>query len=89
MTVRHGIRELPIFLHPRTMAPVYIHLSAHCICVGQVIQKHRTNILDISSYIRSKRERIAPPRQGIWHWQLDRGGGGDIVVVVAASFVLE
>jgi len=71
------------------MAPVYIHLSAHCICVGQVTQKHRANILDTSSYIRSKRERITPPRQGIWHWQLDGGRRGDIIVLVAASFVLE
>lgn len=77
------------YLHPRTMAPVYIQLSADRIRVGQVIQEHRANIFDISSYIRSKRERIAPPGHTIWHWQLARRRRGDVIFFFAASFVLE
>jgi hypothetical protein len=71
------------------VAPVYIYLSANRICVGQVIQEHRANIFDISSYIRSKRKRMAPPGHGIWHWQLDRGWRGNVIFFFAASFVLE
>jgi hypothetical protein len=86
-----GHRRIGMFtyLHPRTMAPVYIQLSADRIRVGQVIREHRANIFDISSYIRSERECIAPPGHTIWHWQLARGRRGDVIFFLAASFVLE
>ncbi len=71
------------------MAPVYIKLSAHRICVGEAIQEQSANIPDIPSYIRSKRKGIAPPRQSIWHRQLDRGRRGDVIFLFAASFILE
>lgn len=76
-------------LHPRTMAPVYIKLSANCIRVGEVIQEHSTNIFDIPSYVRSKRKCIAPPRQSIGHRQLNRARRGDVIFVFTTSFILE
>jgi hypothetical protein len=76
-------------LHPGSVAPVYVKLSAYRIGVGPAVQKQRANIFDIASYIRSKRKCMAPPWQTVWHRQLDRGWGGDVVVLVIASFVLE
>jgi hypothetical protein len=90
MAVRHCVRrELPTSLHPRTMAPVYFKLSAHRIRVGETIKEHSANIFDMASHIRSKRKGMAPPRQRIWHGQLDRGRGGDVIFVFAARFILE
>jgi hypothetical protein len=43
----------------------------------------------ISSYIRSKRERIALPGHTIWHWQLARRRRSDVIFLFAASFVPE
>jgi hypothetical protein len=71
------------------MAPVYIKLSAHRIRVGEAIEEHSAYVFDVPSHIGSKRKRVALPRQRIWHWQLDRGRGGDVIFVFATHFILE
>jgi hypothetical protein len=71
------------------MAPVYIELSANRIWVGKVVQEHSANIFNIPSYVRSKRERVAPPRQSIGHRQLNSARRGDVIFLFATSFILE
>jgi hypothetical protein len=89
MAINGCMIEFRTSLHPGSVAPVYVKLPAYRIHVGKAAQKHRANIFETAGYIRSKRKCMTPPWQTIWHWQLDRGWGGNVVVVVITIFILE
>jgi hypothetical protein len=71
------------------MAPVYVKLPTDGIRVGQAVQKHGANILDVTSYIRGEGKGMTPPRQGIRHRELNRGRGHDVIFLFAPYLVLE